>query len=93
MPAVLHGNIINKICPEFLDQIQELRNIPRAFLRWPYPFLELDTPWAPLWYIVNSNTLNVIPFSFKLIPVNAFFQPAGTSVWLWFTYLVMAYTH
>lgn len=18
--------------------------------RWPYPFLELNTPWAPLWY-------------------------------------------
>ncbi|KAL5792020.1 hypothetical protein ACOSP7_000614 [Xanthoceras sorbifolium] len=21
---------------------------------WPYPFLELDTPWAPLWYFVMA---------------------------------------
>ncbi|KAK1316594.1 hypothetical protein QJS10_CPA05g00131 [Acorus calamus] len=21
---------------------------------WPYPFLELDTPWAPLWYIIMA---------------------------------------
>ncbi|KAK9202032.1 hypothetical protein WN944_017241 [Citrus x changshan-huyou] len=23
-----------------------------GFTWWPYPFLELDTPWAPLWYFV-----------------------------------------
>ncbi|MQM10976.1 hypothetical protein Taro_043876 [Colocasia esculenta] len=22
-----------------------------GFTWWPYPFLELDTPWAPLWYL------------------------------------------
>ncbi|KAK0581514.1 hypothetical protein LWI29_014690 [Acer saccharum] len=23
-----------------------------GFTWWPYPFLELDTPWAPLWYFI-----------------------------------------
>ncbi|KAG6487666.1 hypothetical protein ZIOFF_056257 [Zingiber officinale] len=24
--------------------------LTHKFLRWPYPFLKLSTPWAPLWY-------------------------------------------
>ena len=33
-------------------------NFCKPFCRWPYPFLELSSPYAPLWYVVSSVSLH-----------------------------------
>lgn len=39
-------------------------------LRWPYPFLELNTPWAPVWYVVHQLWYVSAHFNHLQLPIN-----------------------
>ncbi|KAM0948436.1 hypothetical protein DsansV1_C06g0059371 [Dioscorea sansibarensis] len=41
-----------------------------GFSWWPYPFLELDTPWAPLWYLCMA-LVHIPCYGFYVLVVKA----------------------
>lgn len=41
-----------------------------GFTWWPYPFLELSTPWAPLWYLALA-VIHVPCYGFYILLVKA----------------------
>ncbi|XP_039127626.1 uncharacterized protein LOC120263720 isoform X1 [Dioscorea cayenensis subsp. rotundata] len=41
-----------------------------GFTWWPYPFLELDTPWAPLWYLCMA-LVHIPCYGFFVLVVKA----------------------
>lgn len=52
--------------------VEELFNLSWFSPRWPYPFLDLDTPWAPLWYNFAIVFVNLVSPSVRKNLISVF---------------------